>query len=298
MTVLRIAGSVDSATAPTVVAAFRAVRRRGPHPHRRRLRARRLHLQRRPAGAARDREGDPPARRRPPPRRRPAGRAARPRARRLHEHPQGLRRRRGGGGELSGSGGVTDPSPGRSRVAVVIGSGSVKCAAALGLFKVLLRESIPIDMVVGCSGGALYAACIALGFDVPTAERKTRELWTKEITKQAQHPGAAVGHAPRDLRVRRALRPGRRPHRARAPARGLRRGPHGGREDPPVPDGHRLLHGRAGRVHEGKRRRRGPRLDCDPLHLPALEDRREDLRRRVPVGSRCRSESRSRKAPT
>ncbi len=70
----------------------------------------------------------------------------------------------------------------RSRVAVVIGSGSVKCAAAIGLFKVLQREGIPIDMVVGCSGGAIYAAFLAMGFDAPMAERKTRELWTKEIT--------------------------------------------------------------------------------------------------------------------
>ena len=37
-------------------------------------------------------------------------------------------------------------------------------------------------MVVGCSGGALYAASVAIGFDLATAERKTRELWTKEIT--------------------------------------------------------------------------------------------------------------------
>ncbi len=71
---------------------------------------------------------------------------------------------------------------GPGRVAVVIGSGSVKCAAALGLFRVLQREAIPIDMVVGCSGGALYAACVAIGFDLATSERKTRELWTKEIT--------------------------------------------------------------------------------------------------------------------
>ena len=76
------------------------------------------------------------------------------------------------------------PPRAASRVAVVIGSGSVKCAAALGLFKVLEREAIPIDMVVGCSGGALYAACVAMGFDLPTAERKTRELWTKEITQK------------------------------------------------------------------------------------------------------------------
>ena len=69
-------------------------------------------------------------------------------------------------------------------MAVVIGSGSVKCAAALGLFRVLDRERIPIHMVVGCSGGALYAATVAMGWDHGTAERKTRELWTQEITKR------------------------------------------------------------------------------------------------------------------
>ena len=76
-------------------------------------------------------------------------------------------------------------SPGAGpRVAVVVGSGSVKCAAALGLFKVLERERIPVDMVVGCSGGALYAGLMAMGNDIATAETKTRELWTKEITKK------------------------------------------------------------------------------------------------------------------
>ncbi len=72
----------------------------------------------------------------------------------------------------------------RGRIAVVIGSGSVKCAAALGLFRVLDRERIPIHMVVGCSGGALYAAAAAIGWDHATAERQTRELWTREITKR------------------------------------------------------------------------------------------------------------------
>jgi NTE family protein len=78
---------------------------------------------------------------------------------------------------------ATGGRPGR-RVAVVIGSGSVKCAAAIGLFKVLQREGIPVDMVVGCSGGAIYAAFLAFGSDAATAERKTRELWTREITKR------------------------------------------------------------------------------------------------------------------
>ena len=73
------------------------------------------------------------------------------------------------------------------RVAVVLGSGSVKCAAALGLLKVLQREGIGIDMVVGCSGGSLYAALIALGHDVETSEAMTRRLWTKELTSRKNH---------------------------------------------------------------------------------------------------------------
>lgn len=73
------------------------------------------------------------------------------------------------------------------RVAVVLGSGSVKCAAALGLLKVLKREGIGVDMVVGCSGGSLYAALIALGHDVETAESMTRRLWTRELTSRRSH---------------------------------------------------------------------------------------------------------------
>ncbi|HEY6049771.1 MAG TPA: patatin-like phospholipase family protein [Thermoanaerobaculia bacterium] len=73
---------------------------------------------------------------------------------------------------------------GEPRVAVVIGSGSVKCAAALGLLKVLQREKIGIDLLVGCSGGSLYAALMGLGYDVAVAEEMTRRLWTKELTKK------------------------------------------------------------------------------------------------------------------
>ncbi len=70
----------------------------------------------------------------------------------------------------------------RPRLAVVIGSGSVKCAAALGLLKVLKREGIGIDLFVGCSGGSLYAAMMALGTEPARAEEMTRALWTKELT--------------------------------------------------------------------------------------------------------------------
>jgi NTE family protein len=72
----------------------------------------------------------------------------------------------------------------RKRVAIVIGSGGVKCAAALGLWKVLKREGIELDMVVGCSGGSLYAAPMALGLDLDDCVRLTRQLWTPEVTRK------------------------------------------------------------------------------------------------------------------
>lgn len=79
---------------------------------------------------------------------------------------------------------VTTSPPRRKRVALVIGAGSVKCAAALGMWKVLRREGIDIDMVVGCSGGSLYASVMALGYDPATCERLTAELWTPELTRR------------------------------------------------------------------------------------------------------------------
>jgi NTE family protein len=71
---------------------------------------------------------------------------------------------------------------GKPRIALVIGSGSVKCAAALGLMKVFEREKIEVDMVVGCSGGAIYASLIALGWPVERAIEATLKMWTREVT--------------------------------------------------------------------------------------------------------------------
>jgi NTE family protein len=69
----------------------------------------------------------------------------------------------------------------RPSLALVIGSGSVKCAAALGVWKVLQNENIKLDMVVGCSGGSLYAAAIALGYDISTSETMTLSFWTGDL---------------------------------------------------------------------------------------------------------------------
>jgi NTE family protein len=70
------------------------------------------------------------------------------------------------------------------RVALVIGSGSVKCAAAIGLQNVLRREGIEIGMLVGCSGGSMFAALMALGYDAPTIADMASRLWTRGITRR------------------------------------------------------------------------------------------------------------------
>ena len=82
---------------------------------------------------------------------------------------------------------MTSPDHVRPRVGLVIGSGAVKCAAALGLWRVLQREGIPVDLVVGCSGGSLYAANMALGRDVETTAAMTTALWNKKITERRDY---------------------------------------------------------------------------------------------------------------
>lgn len=74
--------------------------------------------------------------------------------------------------------------PHGSRLALVIGSGAVKCAAALGVWKVLSRAGIQVDLLVGCSGGSLFAATMALGYSVDECIELTQRLWDRSITRR------------------------------------------------------------------------------------------------------------------
>jgi len=69
----------------------------------------------------------------------------------------------------------------KNRLSLVIGSGGVLCAASLGLSKALQREGITPGMAVGCSGGSIYAAVIALGMDPDEAQRLTLNLFTSDV---------------------------------------------------------------------------------------------------------------------
>ena len=89
--------------------------------------------------------------------------------------------------------------PPRSRIALVIGSGGVKCAAALGLQQALRDEGIDIDLVVGCSAGSIYAAAAALGWTVGETIDITMRLWTRETTSRPRRMALLRAAFPRLL---------------------------------------------------------------------------------------------------
>ncbi|CUI17628.1 Conserved hypothetical protein [Candidatus Protochlamydia naegleriophila] len=64
------------------------------------------------------------------------------------------------------------------KIAVVIGSGGIKSLGAIELFEFLDRAKIPLNLLVGCSGGAIIAA--ARGASLPMD--KVREFGTAKLT--------------------------------------------------------------------------------------------------------------------
>jgi NTE family protein len=72
----------------------------------------------------------------------------------------------------------------RPKLALVLGSGGIKCAAAIGVMQVLEAENIDVDMVVGCSGGAVYGAAIALGFSSNQLIETSEQAWTSDVTRR------------------------------------------------------------------------------------------------------------------
>lgn len=71
----------------------------------------------------------------------------------------------------------------RPKTALVLGAGGIKTVCHLGLFRVLQRENIPIDLVVGSSGGSLFGASYALGTDSAQIEHWVKMYWKQELFK-------------------------------------------------------------------------------------------------------------------
>jgi NTE family protein len=82
-------------------------------------------------------------------------------------------------------------------VSLVIGSGSVKCAAAIGVVKALNKEGVGIDRVVGCSAGAIIGTLIALGYTTDKVQKISSHILDKELTSHRNLKGQLQALAPR-----------------------------------------------------------------------------------------------------
>lgn len=94
---------------------------------------------------------------------------------------------------------------GRPRVAVVVGSGGLKCAASIGLWRVLRREGIEVDLFVGCSGGSIYTSVMALGLGPEEMMAATTELWAAGLPRRLHYPSVVQALFPRLFRPRRRM---------------------------------------------------------------------------------------------
>jgi NTE family protein len=92
---------------------------------------------------------------------------------------------------------LDSPSTTAPRLALVLGSGGVRSAAAIGIADVLRRAGLRPDLVVGCSSGAIFGATVAL--DIPAAEalRMATSLWSQDLTERRRWRGYAQLLAPR-----------------------------------------------------------------------------------------------------
>ena len=90
----------------------------------------------------------------------------------------------------------------RPKIALVIGAGGVKCAAALGVYQVLRQNKLAVDLLVGCSGGSIYASFLALGLSAAETEYVVSRLWTSEITRVKNKSGYLQALLPRNGRFK------------------------------------------------------------------------------------------------
>jgi NTE family protein len=68
------------------------------------------------------------------------------------------------------------------RIALVLGSGGVRSAAAIGIAEVLNESGLRPGLVVGCSSGALFGALVAMQIDPAKALDMAVTLWSQDLT--------------------------------------------------------------------------------------------------------------------
>ncbi|MCB0643506.1 MAG: patatin-like phospholipase family protein, partial [Phaeodactylibacter sp.] len=62
------------------------------------------------------------------------------------------------------------------KIGLVLGSGGLKPIASIALFDFLRSEQIELDLIVGCSGGSIYAAMYSMGYSTDEMIEFTRRF--------------------------------------------------------------------------------------------------------------------------
>ena len=76
----------------------------------------------------------------------------------------------------------------KKKVGLVLGSGGARGLAHIGVIKVLLKNKIPIDIIVGASSGALIGGFYAAWGDIEKIEELVREVTYKEMASVLVDP--------------------------------------------------------------------------------------------------------------
>ncbi|MBU0606114.1 MAG: patatin-like phospholipase family protein [Candidatus Omnitrophica bacterium] len=69
----------------------------------------------------------------------------------------------------------------RKKVTLVLGGGSARGLAHIGVLKILEREKVPIDSIIGTSMGAMIGASYSVGVPIAQMEERAYKFTTKKI---------------------------------------------------------------------------------------------------------------------
>ncbi len=75
----------------------------------------------------------------------------------------------------------------KPRIGVVVGSGGIKAISSIPLFEFLEEAQIDVDLLVGCSGGSIFAGLWAVGDDASKIRDIAKGLWTRELFAKANY---------------------------------------------------------------------------------------------------------------
>ncbi|MGV6810033.1 MAG: patatin-like phospholipase family protein [bacterium] len=75
----------------------------------------------------------------------------------------------------------------RPKISVVLSSGSIKALSSSALFDFLTGNNIPIDCLIGCSGGGVYASLHAAGYNTEQMIAFSKEASAQKIVKKMDY---------------------------------------------------------------------------------------------------------------